>query len=146
MRNEHGQRVNQEAAAVPSADLNGLLQQLRSFEPIFHSENFGTSLVQFEERMESDYWEIGASGKRYSREFILSHLEKTKPQLADDLGWICSDFQLQRLGPDIFLLTYLLDQCDRITRRSTIWRKSEHGWRVVFHQGTVVSQLDSALT
>jgi hypothetical protein len=44
------------------------------------------------------------------------------------------------LGPEFYLLTYTLRQPDRLTRRSTIWRRTEDGdWQIVFHQGTPVS-------
>jgi hypothetical protein len=32
-----------------------------------------------------------------------------------------------------------LQQGARNTRRATIWRRTPDGWKVVYHQGTVVS-------
>jgi hypothetical protein len=49
------------------------------------------------------------------------------------------DFGLRRLGPDTYLLTYTLDQAGRRTRRSTIWQNSEDGWRILYHQGTIIA-------
>jgi hypothetical protein len=46
---------------------------------------------------------------------------------------------LRRLGPDTYLLTYTLDQAGRRTRRSTIWRRSEDGWQILYHQGTIIA-------
>jgi hypothetical protein len=44
------------------------------------------------------------------------------------------------LSLDIYLLTYnLLENKERKTRRATIWQKASSGWKIVYHQGTIVS-------
>lgn len=50
-------------------------------------------------------------------------------------------FQRLELAADVFLLTYTLAQGekkDRITRRATIWRRSDDKWIIVYRQGTIV--------
>ena len=102
-----------------------ILDELRRREPIFHNP---------------DYWEVGASGRRYSRDFILNELTKNDHFVdAAAAGWQTSEFGMRRLGPDTYLLTYTLDQAGRRTRRSTIWQNSENGWRILYHQGTIIS-------
>jgi len=39
----------------------------------------------------------------------------------------------------VYFLTYTLLQGERKTRRATIWQNTPVGWKIVFHQGTVVS-------
>jgi hypothetical protein len=86
----------------------------------------------------SDFWEVGASGRRYSREFVLEELEKRFAQPHDDV-WETSGFHCRRLADNLYLLTYtLLQNRQRKTRRSTIWRCTEDGWKILFHQGTIV--------
>jgi len=51
--------------------LEQVLEELRSREPIFHTERFGRSAEEFERSTAPDFWEVGASGRRYSRDFIL---------------------------------------------------------------------------
>jgi hypothetical protein len=46
---------------------------------------------------------------------------------------------LRRLGPDTYLFTYTLDQAGRRTRPSSIWRKVENRWFILYHQGTIVA-------
>lgn len=121
------------------SDLLAVLDELRSLEPIFHNKKFGTSTADFTRMTAPDFWEVGASGKRYSREFILEEFSKRPPVQADEAGWKCSDFGVRRLGPDTHLLTYMLDQAGRPTRRATIWRRVDSGWQVVYHQGTVIA-------
>src|SRR5262245_44008821 len=40
-------------------------------EPLFHRPEFGTTRPDFERMMAPEFWEVGASGRRYSREFVL---------------------------------------------------------------------------
>ena len=119
--------------------LEQVLEELRSREPIFHTERFGLSLEDFERSTAPDFWEVGASGRRYSRAFILGMRSREALVDADAAGWKASGFGLRRLGPDCFLLTYTLDQQGRITRRSTVWQRTGEGWRILYHQGTIVT-------
>jgi hypothetical protein len=119
------------AFTYTNPDLLALLEDLRQREPIFHRPNFPT-------HTSINYWEVGASGRRYSRDFILHHLEQNPPLDATTAGWHTTDHALQQLGPDTYLLTYTLQQGDRLTRRSTIWQSTPIGWQVLYHQGTPV--------
>jgi hypothetical protein len=121
-------------------ELLPVLDELRRREPIFHNPEFGSTTAEFEHRTAPDYWEIGASGRRYSRNFILRELTRSIPYVdAATAGWQTSEFGLRRLGPETYLLTYTLDQAGRRTRRSTIWRRSEDDWQILYHQGTIIS-------
>jgi len=119
-------------------DLQGILEELRAREPIFHRPELGTTRADFERMTAEDFWEVGASGRRYSRAFVLDLLEERFSQPHEDV-LEASEFQCRRLAEDVYLLTYTLIQDKvRVTRRSTIWRKTLEGWKIVFHQGTVV--------
>jgi hypothetical protein len=120
-------------------DLAGVLDELRRREPVFHTAEFGGTAQDWERTMSPDYWEVGASGRRYSRAFLLRHLSEHPPADADSASWRSYDFALRRLGPDTYLCTYTLRQGDRLTRRATIWDRAAEGWRILYHQGTVVS-------
>lgn len=118
--------------------LLGILEEVKRREPIFHRPEFGTTRADFENMMHADFWEIGASGHRYSREYVLAELEKRHQHPQKDV-WRTSEFHCRLLGPDLYLLTYTLIQDEiRKTRRLTIWQHVEAGWKIVFHQGTLV--------
>jgi hypothetical protein len=119
--------------------LLAVFEDLRRREPIFHTPEFGTTLADFERVTAPEYWEVGASGRRYSRDFILRALEQNPPVDATSAGWQCSDFGLRRLGAETYLLTYTLRQADRLSRRATVWQSNSEGWRILYHQGTLVS-------
>ena len=123
-------------ARVPE-HLESVLKELRLLEPIFHRRAFGTTIEDIERRTAPDYWEVGASGSRYSRAFILQTLAENPPVDAEAEGWDCSDFGIRQLGTGTYLLTYTLDQKGRITRRATIWKRHGEEWRILYHQGTV---------
>ncbi|MGA7829357.1 MAG: DUF4440 domain-containing protein [Terracidiphilus sp.] len=122
-------------------ELLPILDELRRREPIFHSPVFGSTTAEFEHSTAPDYWEVGASGRRYSREFILAWAGCSPSHFVDAeaSGWQTTEFGLRRLGPETYLLTYTLDQAGRRTRRATIWQSSEDSWRILYHQGTIIS-------
>jgi hypothetical protein len=127
-----------EPSRITDPALTGILNELVRREPIFHRPEFGTMRADFENMTLVDFWEVGASGRRYSREYVLAELERRRQKPSPDI-WETSDFHCRRLAADVYLLTYTLLQ-DRVrkTRRSTIWQQTESGWKIVFHQGTIV--------
>jgi hypothetical protein len=127
--------------------LEGVLRELCPMEPIFHTKAFGLTASDHERRVADDYWEVGASGRRYSREFVLRLLAEKPPVDAEEAGWKCSEFGLRSLGPGtMYLLTCTLDQAGRITRRATVWHRGREGWRILYHQGTLVTGDDNKLS
>ena len=127
-----------EPSRITDPALAEVLEQLIRREPIFHREEFGRTRADFENMTVPGFWEVGASGRRYSRELVLDELEKRYSQPYEDV-WEASDFCCQELAGGLYLLTYtLLQNRERKTRRSTIWQRGESGWKIVFHQGTVV--------
>ena len=123
-----------------SPNLEEVLVELSAREPIFHRPEFGTTRADFERMAAEDFWEIGASGRRYTRAFVLDELEKRFAAPHEDV-WGTSDFQCRRLGEQTYLLTYtLLQDRTRLTRRSTIWEQTGEGWKIVYHQGTIVQE------
>lgn len=133
--------MNVKAWLATEPKLREILQELRSREPVFHRPEFGTTRADFEAMTAAGFWEVGASGRRYSREHVLEVLED-RHQVASHLAledtWETTDFACRELGGDTYLLTYTLAQGPRKTRRATIWRRSTAGWKILFHQGTVV--------
>jgi len=113
---------------------------IRDREPIFHRPELGTRREDFDGTMATDFYEIGASGKCYTREFILETLEERHRALQNEEHLEVSDFVCRQLADDLYLATYtLLQPPSRVTRRGTIWRYEGACWKIVYHQGTMVS-------
>ena len=58
------------------ARLDRVTGELAAREPIFHRPEFGTTRRDFDLMMADEFWEIGASGQKYSREQVLDVLEQ----------------------------------------------------------------------
>ncbi|HZF11517.1 MAG TPA: DUF4440 domain-containing protein [Thermoanaerobaculia bacterium] len=126
-----------EPRLVTAAELLDILNELIQREPIFHRPEFGTRRSDFEAMTDPAFWEVGASGRRYSREYVLDTLEKRYAHPIED-RWETRDFHCLEVARDNYLLTYTLLQGERVTRRATIWRRTAEGWKILYHQGTVV--------
>lgn len=127
-----------EPKLVTHPDELAVLEELRRREPIFHRQEFSGSRAALERLTADDFWEVGASGRRYSREYVLDTVSARGAGAVQD-RWECSDFHCRRLAADLYLLTYTLLQQDvRRTRRASLWQRRGTDWRILFHQGTLV--------
>jgi hypothetical protein len=129
-----------------------ILSRLISLEPIFHRfehiSGRSPARADFNAMMAPEFFEIGASGRLYSRDFILDILEErfrtsaSKPDL-----WQTSEFRSLRLAEDTWLLSYVLrqqiDGAPRVSRRTTIWKRAADGWQILFHQGTLADAVEA---
>jgi len=119
---------------VPSTcpDLIKILDELRRLEPLFHTGHDAERIAA------PTFWEVGASGRRYSRQYVLDVLREraANPEPED---WRVEDFSLAPAGADHYLLSYTLHQGERVTRRLTVWQRSGGRWQAIYHQGTIVT-------
>ena len=122
---------------LQNGPLLAVLEELKLREPIFHRPEFGTTRQDYENMTDADFCEVGASGRRYSRDFVLQVLKNRAPD-PEESKWLTRDFQCREIAADVFLLTYTLLQGPRVTRRSTLWRRAGGAWKILYHQGTIV--------
>jgi len=119
-----------------------ILQELRNREPIFHRPEAGTARADFGRMTDEGFWEVGATGRRYSREHVLDVLtgrRESASHLELEDTWEAIDFACRELGANTYLLTYTLLQGRRRTRRASVWRRcAGEDWKILFHQGTLV--------
>jgi hypothetical protein len=73
-----------EPAPVTDLELTVVLDELLSREPIFHRPEHGSSRADFDRMMTTDFWEIGASGQRYSRNDVLDELDRRRKNPGPD--------------------------------------------------------------
>jgi hypothetical protein len=124
-------------ASAATPQLPAVLDELKRREPIFHHPEFGTTRRDYEAMTDADFWEVGASGRIYSREFVLDTLENRAAD-PDEAAWLTRDFLCRQIAADNYLITYTLQQGKRVTRRATLWRRTGAGWKALYHQGTLV--------
>ena len=130
-----------EPKLITEPGLLNILEELKKLEPVFHKPEFGTSRKDFKKIIENSFWEVGASGRRYSREYVLDVLEERSKTASED-NWPTKDFHCIEIAKDNYLLTYTLFQGNRVTRRASIWRRYGKDWKIVYHQGTIVEDSD----
>jgi len=109
-------------------------EELMKREPLFHRPEFGTKRSDFERMTAPTFWEVGASGRRFSRQFVLDTLERRYDSPTEEV-WEVADFHCFEIATDNYLATYTLIQGERVTRRATIWRHTADGWQVLYATG-----------
>ncbi|AIL13619.1 hypothetical protein IM40_00650 [Candidatus Paracaedimonas acanthamoebae] len=77
--------------------------------------------------------EIGSSGRRYTKADVLQALP-----LETSMTIEATDFEVRFLRKDLILVIYRALQSgeNKSSLRSSLWKQTEEGWRIVFHQGT----------
>ncbi len=54
--------------------LANILTELTQREPVFHRPELGTTRRDFENMTDANFLEVGASGRRYSRQYVIDTL------------------------------------------------------------------------
>jgi len=88
------------------------------------------------ELLDDDFIEFGSSGRIYTKSDLAATLQRESPSKQT-----ASDFKLTKLSPDAALLTYriyLHRDPPVSTLRSSIWRRTDGIWRMMFHQATII--------
>nr|BFD87538.1 nuclear transport factor 2 family protein [Streptomyces sp. Xyl84] len=87
------------------------------------------------ELLDPEFTEIGASGRRWDVESVLTVTSggSVSPQSPVEVSEVSGVV----LAPGVVHLTYFADNQGRRAWRSSLWRLTETGWRLYFHQGTL---------
>jgi len=94
------------------------------------------SADQLEELLDPDFTEIGKSGRLWTRAEIIAALVADTDPEQHIINF--SDMSGRMVGHGFVLLTYVTQVEGRRARRSSLWRQSIKGWRVLHHQGTPI--------
>src|SRR6266566_3634003 len=124
------QSADMEPHLVTAPEHMAVMGELMQREPLFHRPEFGTTRKDFEKMTAPTFWEVGASGRRFSRKFVLDALEKRFEHSTEDV-WEIGDFHCLEIAADNYLVTYTLIQGARVTQRATIWRRVAEGWQIL---------------
>ena len=87
--------------------------------------------------LDPEFTEIGASGRRWDATSILTVTSSGSVDPESPVK--VSEMSGGVLAPGLVHLTYFADNNGRRVWRSSLWRMTGTGWRLYFHQGTLVS-------
>lgn len=80
-----------------------------------------------------EFHEFGSSGRRWDRASTMARL----PVDTDPHRYVVtSGIQGVRLAPDVVHLTFDTEYNGTHAHRSSLWRRTDDGWQMYFHQGT----------
>jgi hypothetical protein len=95
------------------------------------------SVLSVAELLADDFVEIGSSGRIFDKSATIAGLQ-SEPHVEISL----TDYQARILAPDVILATYRAVRSPRApaqptqSLRSSIWKRRDGRWQLVFHQGT----------
>lgn len=118
-----------------------LFEHLKGLEAEIHQLACRKDCNRFDILLHDDFYEIGYSGKTYSK---LEVLQKLPEKMQATSVW-SQDFSLQSVTENVALLHYKSAHLDgtgdlhRHAQRSSLWLYENGCWQLRFHQGTPVS-------
>ena len=94
-------------------------------------------LKRMDEILAPDFFEFGRSGRVYEREDTLRI-----PEQPINAKLPLMNFSARLLNSNVAQTTYIsavtYNDVEELANRSSIWSRTEHGWRLRFHQGTPI--------
>lgn len=113
-----------------------LFEKLKQLEESLWIAETRFNRAYMESVLAPDFFEFGRSGCTYTREETLS-----APAGEIHARLPLRDFKVTLITPDVMLVTYISEvqyETLQIGNRSSIWLHTPSGWKLKFHQGTVV--------
>lgn len=87
--------------------------------------------ARLDELLAPNFVEIGASGKRWTKDSILNMLAED-----DDLVITMTNVEARALTEDVIQILWESEMGGNRAKRSSLWQRFPAGWQLVFHQGT----------
>ncbi|MCG8413300.1 MAG: DUF4440 domain-containing protein [Pseudomonadales bacterium] len=112
------------------------LEEILALEQEMHLTSTRRNRERMEQLLHPDFYEIGRSGVRYSRQEIMAEFENEGelPPIA------VNEPELNPLNEDLVLLSYTsnhaTEHAHRFTLRTSLWQRKGEMWQIRFHQGT----------
>lgn len=106
--------------------------KIRALEERLLQPDFRRNRAAIAELLADDFREFGSSGRVWTKQQILDHLESEAPFEVE-----MHDFGATEFAPGVILATYKVTVKNRTSLRSSIWIKRDGRWLVLFHQGTI---------
>ena len=116
------------------------LDEILPLEESLYCKGLRRSRAEAEKLLTEDFFEFESSGRTYHREEMIALLVQ---EGGDEPGEALSfdNYSFSPISADAVLPTYRTcrkqpDGLERHVLRSSIWKRSESDWKMMFHQGT----------
>ena len=112
------------------------LSEIRILEEQLTNPGPKVTRAMLAQRIAPEFREFGSSGRIYDADTVLAAFAGGGPLVVQMEG-----FRVERIASDVLLVTYIARSAPgprwrAPTLRSSLWRRREGQWQVVFHQGT----------
>jgi hypothetical protein len=114
--------------------MNALKDQIYILETQLLHADVRNSRSALDNLLSENFLEFAGSGKIFDKKKILDSLPG-----APTPKFIMHDFAIHELSPVLILATYKMEKQDgesEFSLRSSIWQKEQNAWKMLFHQGT----------
>jgi hypothetical protein len=101
-------------------------------ETSLHKRQVRNSTESTSALLSDAFIEFGSSGRVWNKDSIIESMrrEEVDPQITVE------NFAARELATDVVLVTYISKKDVGSTLRSSIWKRCEGKWQMIFHQGT----------
>lgn len=112
--------------------------QIQKLEEFLLQTDSQFTAEQLDSYFDNDFEEINNSGDICSKQDAINWLVSNK----NDMEWHLSHFKTRRITDEVMLATYQAKKTDplsgleKISIRSSLWKQHPKGWKMLFHQGT----------
>ncbi|NWJ26108.1 DUF4440 domain-containing protein [Rhizobium sp. RM] len=125
-----------------SFDTNDI-EMFFSLETSLHRPKVRSSPQAVSDLLADDFVEFGKSGRVYDKQITIEALAQEEGSVSTPPLEV-ADFTAKPLSEDVVLVTYksirplAQDQQSNEALRSSIWKRIDGRWQMIFHQGTPV--------
>ncbi|MCL5028577.1 MAG: DUF4440 domain-containing protein [Bacteroidetes bacterium] len=121
---------------------NSLRDHILQLEEKLLQPDIRKSSNEIEQLLADDFMEIGCSGRNYNRQQVIEALQNESTA-----KMTISDFEIMNLAETVVLATFRETKFNAVNRieneslRSSIWKMFGDKWKMIFHQGTLTTNL-----
>ena len=113
------------------------IQEVRELENYLLRSDVRGSHEELDRLLADDFYEVGTSGRLFDKTDIIDALVSETPRTL-----VMQEFIATSLSESVVLTTFRIirhisDEETRSSRHSSVWRKTEDGWEMFYHQGTL---------
>ena len=117
------------------AHVDAFLTSARAAEEAMLAPELRRDPKRVRELLHPDFVEVGRSGRRWSRDDIVTALADEHP-----LPVVTDEWEAVELAPNLALVTYTITGPGQPSRHASLWVQSDGRVQLRFHQGTLVAQ------